>query len=282
MLIMSNYLRIGFLKAIDPKIMKNSRFTLNQDAIIQHFKKMTEGKKQTEEQKEPKESNIESTEEEKAEISELEAVLQNLDASFSRVAAIPDPVKREYRLLKEAKRLDMPAESYRRLFENYFLDRASKKQEYSWLKPVKFLDQRLGDFVKWCENVSLYSLATVIGQFTLLAAMGAYFMEAPQRRQEAIDTARQEIRNQKEVVYSESRMDAMQLLNKNCESILGEQAPKANLEGIELNKCYKFQLGAATFAQWPPQFYRYEGFNLSQINLAGADLKGANLEGANL
>jgi len=267
---------------IRSKIMKTPRFNLNQADLIKHFKKMTAGKKQTEEEKAPTDPIIERTEEEKAEISELESVLQNLDASFSRVAAIPDPVKREYRLLQEAKRLDMPAESYRRLFESYYLERLPKKQEYSWLRPFKFLDQRLGDFAKWCENVSLYSLATVIGQFTLLAAMGAYFWEAPQRQQAALDTARQEIRNQKEVVYSESRIDAIELLNKNCEGILGEQAPKANLEGIELNKCYKFQLGMATFAQWPPQFYRYEGFNLSQINLAGANLKGANLEGANL
>lgn len=251
-------------------------------------KTMTETKEPREKQQDTnpestsKNVDTESPPTEKTEVSELESVLEQLDHSFSQVAAIEDPVKREYGLFQEAKRLDIPAESYRRMFENYYLERLPKKQEYSWLKPFKFLDQRLGDFVKWCENVSLYSLATVIGQFTLLAAMGAYFWEAPQRKQEAIDTARQEIRNQKEVVYSESRIEAIELLNKNCEGILGEQAPKANLEGIKLNQCNKFQLGLATFSQWPPQFYRYEGFNLSQMNLAGANLKGANLEGANL
>ncbi|HEY9848141.1 MAG TPA: pentapeptide repeat-containing protein [Leptolyngbyaceae cyanobacterium] len=272
--------------------MKRPRFNIKQVSIKQHLQKMASGKKEIDIKKvtqnhdnvreDAQNNDPESESAEKPELSELESFLQQLDNSFSSVAAIEDSVKREYRLLQEARRLDMPAESYRRMFENYYLERLPKKEEYSWLKPVKFLDQRLGDFVKWCENVSLYSLATVIGQFTLLAAMGAYFWEAPQRRQESIDTARQEIRNQKEVVYSESRIEAMELLNKNCEGMLGEQASKANLEGLQLNQCYKFQLGLATFSQWPPQFFRNEGMNLSQMNLAGANLKGANLQGANL
>jgi uncharacterized protein YjbI with pentapeptide repeats/ABC-type sugar transport system substrate-binding protein len=222
------------------------------------------------------------SEEQKTEISEIESVLSNLDSSFGRVAAIPDPVKREYELVKEAKKLDIPIESYRRMFETYYLERFSPENKFSWRRPLHFLDQRLGEFVKWCEHLSLFSLATVIGQFTLLAAMGAYFLEAPQRQQQVIDTARQEIRNQKDMEYSQSRVESIESLNKFCESISGEQAPQANLEGIQLNQCYKFQLGLATFSQWPPQFYRYEGFNLSQMNLAGANLKGANLEGANL
>ncbi|HLO48661.1 MAG TPA: pentapeptide repeat-containing protein [Kamptonema sp.] len=232
---------------------------------------------------EEKSENGTSLPEEQAEISEVESVLMMLDASFTEVAEIKDAVKREYALMKEAKRLDIPAESYRRMFETYYLEKNSLQiPKYPWLNPFRFLDQRLGDFVKWCENVSLYSLATVIGQFTLLAAMGAYFMEAPQRQQQALTEARQEIRNQKGIEYSQSRIEAIEMLNKFCESLLGEQATNANLEGIKLNNCYHFQLGLATFAQWPPQFYRYEGFDLSQMNLAGANLKGANLEGANL
>lgn len=262
--------------------MAQQRFSLKNNSIIEKLKKLAPGKKQLDSSKETAEINAEKSPEEQAEITEIESVLQNLDTSFKRVADIPDSVKREYKLLKEAKRLDMPEASYRRLFENYYAARFAQTTKYSWLRPVEFLDQRLGDFVKWCENISLYSLATVIGQFTLLAAMGAYFMEAPQRKQEMLDGARQELRNQKSVQYSESRIEAMETLNKNCESILGEQAPNADLEGVKLNNCYKFQLGLATFAQWPPQFYRYEGFNLSQMNLAGANLKGANLEGANL
>ena len=259
--------------------MPNMRFSLKNAAIKQHLQRMTLAKKQTNNQTE---TTAETTPEEQAEISELESVLQNLDASFKRVAKIADPVKQEYKLLQEAKRLDMPAESYRRMYETYYLERLPNQTKHKWLNPFKFLDQRLGDFVKWCENISLYSLATLIGQFTLLAAMGAYFLEAPQRRQELLDSAREEIRNQKGVEYSESRIEALETLNKYCESLLGEQAPNANLEGVKLNQCYKFQLALATFAKWPPQFYRYEGMNLSQMNLAGANLQGANLQGANL
>lgn len=227
-------------------------------------------------------TKVENAPEQNTEISEIESVLLNLDASFSKVAAFPEPLKREYEMFKEAKKLDIPVESYRRMFENYYLDKNAKKDQYPWLKPVRFLDQRLGDFVKWCENISLYSLATVIGQFTLLAAMGTYFIEAPQRRQQAIDAARLEIRNQKDIEYSQARIEAMETLNKFCENILGEKSPQANLAGVKLNNCYQFQLGQETFSQWPSQFFKYQWFDLSQMNLAGANLKGANLEEANL
>jgi uncharacterized protein YjbI with pentapeptide repeats/ABC-type sugar transport system substrate-binding protein len=219
---------------------------------------------------------------EKGDITEIENVLIILEDSFRTVAAFEDSVEQEYELIKEAKRLDIPLESYRRMFETYQSNRAAKTFNSPLLKPIKLFDRRLGDIVKWCENLSIYSLATVIGQFTLLAAMGAYFLEGPQRQQQAIGAAREEIRDQKDVQYSQSRIDAIQSLNEMCESLLGEQLVKANLEGIQLNKCNKFQLSRETFAQWPPQLFKHEGFNLSQSNLAGANLKGANLEGANL
>ena len=254
---------------------------------IQHLKNMTAGKNKAQDIEHTQTTEITNTElspEEQAEILELETVVKNLEHSFNQVTSIEDPVKQEYKILQEAKKLDIPPETYRRMFESYCLEsgKIPKEEKYSWLNPLKFLDQRLGDFVKWCENVSLYSLATVIGQFTLLAAMGAYFIEAPQREQQALDDARLEVRNQKGVEHSDSRIEAIQKLNKSCQSLLGESAPKANLEGIELNKCYKFQLEWAGIAQWPPQFYRYEGINLSRMDLSGVNLSGANLEGANL
>lgn len=254
---------------------------------IQHLKNMTAGKNKAQDIEHTQTTEITNTElspEEQAEILELETVVKNLEHSFNQVTSIEDPVKQEYKILQEAKKLDIPPETYRRMFESYCLEsgKVLKEEKYSWLNPLRFLDQRLGDFVKWCENVSLYSLATVIGQFTLLAAMGAYFIEAPQREQQALDDARLEVRNQKGVEHSDSRIEAIEKLNKSCQSLLGESAPKANLEGIELNKCYKFQLEWAGIAQWPPQFYRYEGINLSRMDLSGVNLSGANLEGANL
>ena len=155
---------------------------------IQHLKNMTAGKNKAQDIENTQTTEITNTElspEEQAEILELETVVKNLEHSFNQVTSIEDPVKQEYKILQEAKKLDIPPETYRRMFESYCLEsgKIPKEEKYSWLNPLKFLDQRLGDFVKWCENVSLYSLATVIGQFTLLAAMGAYFIEAPQREQ---------------------------------------------------------------------------------------------------
>jgi uncharacterized protein YjbI with pentapeptide repeats/ABC-type sugar transport system substrate-binding protein len=36
------------------------------------------------------------------------------------------------------------------------------------------------------------------------------------------------------------------------------------------------------FAKWPPQFFKYQGFDLSYANLQNSNLNGANLEGADL
>ncbi len=261
--------------------MSKRRFYLKNIEIIEKIKQITQRKNQTETQTKTKET-VEITPEEKAEISELESVLQTLDSSFKRVASIEDPVKQEYKLLQEAKRMEIPAESYRRMFETYYLERLPSENQNPWLKPLKSMDQQLGNFVKWCENVSLYGLAAVIGQWTLLAAMGAYFLEAPMREQQMLDAAREELRDQKDFEYSQSRIKAVELLNKYCQTLVGEQAPKANLENINLNQCYKLQLGLETFAKWPPQLYKYEGIDLSHMNLAGANFKGANLQGANL
>lgn len=139
--------------------MSKRRFYIKNVQIIEQIKKITQRQKPT--GTKPKDT-VEITPEEKAEISELESVLQTLDSSFKRVASIEDPVKREYKLFQEAKRMEIPAESYRRMFETYYLERLPSENQPPWVKPIKSIDQRLGNFVKWSENISLYGLATVI------------------------------------------------------------------------------------------------------------------------
>lgn len=230
----------------------------------------------------PHSSDLHELLNEKMALSDLEAILTSLEKSFQTVSSLEDPLKQEYEIVKEAKNLDIPLDSYRRMFETYQANRVSNKVEIPLIRPFKLFDQRLGDVVKWCENLSIYGLATVIGQLTLLVAMGAYFLEGPQRRQESINNAREEIREQKDVKYSQSRIQSLEPLNKLCESLLGGKIEKANLEEIKLNQCYQFKLDRKTFFQWPPQIFHYKGFNLSWSNLAGVNLKGANLEGINL
>jgi len=48
----------------------------------------------------------------KQDISNVENAFFQFDASFDKVAAITDPIKREYELIQEAKRLEIPVDSY--------------------------------------------------------------------------------------------------------------------------------------------------------------------------
>ena len=215
-------------------------------------------------------------------ISNLESKFLELNESFDKIAAIKDSVNREYELIQEAKKQDIPVKSYRRMFETYCQSLQNAIETKSLLKPVSWLDHRFGNFVDWLGNISLIKFSILMGEATLLAAMISYVTEAPKRQEQAISDARETIKNHRTQVYTESRTDALDLLNSNCAGIIGIEAPKASLPKIELNKCYEFRLNSQTFAQWPPQFYQYKGIDMSYGNLAGADMEGANLKGANL
>jgi len=212
----------------------------------------------------------------------IETKFLQLNTSFEKVEAVENAVNQENELIKEAKRLEIPLENYRRMFESYRQSLDNSLKLKSLLKPVSWLDNRFGNFVDWLGNISLIKLSVLIGEATLLVAMVSYITDAPQREQQAINDARDAIRDRQDQVYTQSRIDALKFLNNSCASVIGIAAPKASMPKLELNNCYKFQLNLQTFAQWPPQFYRYQGMDMSYGNLAGADLKGANLKGANL
>ncbi|OCR00004.1 hypothetical protein BCD67_02565 [Oscillatoriales cyanobacterium USR001] len=215
-------------------------------------------------------------------MSKIEARFLELNTSFEQAALIQNPVNQEYEIIKEAKRLHIPVESYRRMLESYCKSLDNSVKAKSLLKPVSWLDHRFGDFVEWLAHISIVKFSILIGEATLLAAMMSYVTDAPKREQEGINDARQTIIDRQDQIYTQARIDALKFLNNGCASIIGIQAPKASMPKIELNNCYKFQLNAQTFAQWPPQFYRYQGMDMSRGNLQGADLEGANLKGANL
>jgi uncharacterized protein YjbI with pentapeptide repeats/ABC-type sugar transport system substrate-binding protein len=204
-----------------------------------------------------------------------------INKSFSYINSINDPILREYEMIQECKRLDIPLESYLRLLEEYLRVNEDAKLNNKLLKPVKFMDQRLGDFVAWCEQISLYKLSVVVGQATLLLAMGSYFTDAPQRHQQALNDAKKMILDNAKLRYNESRIEAFEFLNQNCTSMVGIESPNADISNIALNKCYEFHIDFENFLKKPILFH-YKGAKLSHANLEGANLAGANLAGANL
>lgn len=125
-----------------------------------------------------------------------------INKSFSYINSINDPILREYEMIQECKRLDIPLESYRRLLEEYLIVNEHTKLNNKVLKPVKFMDQRLGEFVAWCEQISLYKLSVVVGQATLLLAMGSYITDAPQRQQQELNDAKKMILDNVDLRYN--------------------------------------------------------------------------------
>ena len=230
--------------------------------------------------------------EQEKEAFKLKNNLQVLLDSFNRIAAISDSVEQEYAINQEAKQLDISPESYRRMFENYGKPKKTPSKFDPVIKPVSIADKKVGDFIAWFQSISIFKLTTVFSEITLLVAMLSFFVDAPRRHQEAINDAQQVVEAAKEKTYSQARIDALTDLNKYCVSVTGVSAVKAELKGIELNKCYIYPEIREIFSQWPPLFSKYQGFDLSYANLQGAnledanlkrvDLRGANLEGANL
>jgi uncharacterized protein YjbI with pentapeptide repeats/ABC-type sugar transport system substrate-binding protein len=208
-------------------------------------------------------------------------VFTAINQSCSYINSIDNSIQREYEMIQECKRLDIPLESYRRLLEEYLRVDEDAELNNKVLKPVKFIDQRLGDFVAWCEQISLYKLSVVVGQATLLLAMGSYVTDAPQRQQQELNDAKKMILDHANLRYNESRIEAFEFLNQNCESMVGIQSPNANMPNIALNKCYEFRIDLENFLKKPILFH-YKGVNLGHANLLGANLAGANLAGANL
>ncbi|MBD2136570.1 pentapeptide repeat-containing protein [Anabaena sp. FACHB-1237] len=213
--------------------------------------------------------------------SPVELTLTEVNESFNYIKSIHNHIKREYEIIKEAKRLDIPPDSYRRLLEAYIASNETSLFNSTLLKPVKFMDRCLGDFVQWCENISLYKLTVVLGQGTLLLAMGSYFIDGPQRKEQALNDAKKLILDSSSLEFNSQRIDAFEFLNKNCTTLVGIEAPKAYMPNLQLNKCYELKIDWQTFFQ-KPRLFHYQGAEIRYANLAGANLQGANLKNANL
>ena len=206
---------------------------------------------------------------------------QGLKDSFERVLGIDDYVQRSQTIILEATILNIPPEQYVEKLAQYLnLHMEETHSNVALLKPVKIFDTKMSDFVTWLENISIIKLAAVLGEGALLFAIISYIVAIPQRREALIRENRQIVVDHSEQTHSKGRINALQSLNKFCSNISGIEAPLAQMPGIELNHCYKFQ-GFGTFKQFPWQFFRYLGANLDYSNLTGANLAGANLEKVN-
>ncbi|MFB2968564.1 pentapeptide repeat-containing protein [Aerosakkonema sp. BLCC-F183] len=204
--------------------------------------------------------------------------IDELRESFTKVYDGPDRLQREYDLAREAERLNMPLDTYRRFYElrgEEPIDPYPKPKNWreigsTWAKWLIHLPKKKKLALLRKGVFKLVQSGVVI---TVVCAFGSYIWEAPKRQKQVHYQAWQIINSAKERT-SGGRIEALQDLNDDGVSLAGLNAKgvflaKINLEGADL---YKAELSEAYL----------DRANLAKANLIGASLTNASLSQANL
>lgn len=200
--------------------------------------------------------------------------IDELRESFNRVYYGPDRLQREYDLVREAERLGVPLDTYRRLYElrgEEHIDPYPKPKHW-WRTP--------GDWSKWVWHLptkkklalsrkGVLKLVQSGVVLTIAIGIGRYVWEAPSREKQKHYQAWQVINSAAGQKTSGGRIEALQDLNSDKVSLAGLDVKGANLEGINLHlsKLFNVDLTSA---------------NLENANLNNTFLIKANLSNADL
>lgn len=177
--------------------------------------------------------------------------IDELKESFNRIYDGPDHLQHEYDIVREAQRLNMPVDIYRRFYDL----RAEEKRKFLSRKGIFWL------------------------LLTGVVVLGHYILEAPTRQKQAHYQAWQMINSASGQEASGGRIEAMQDLAKDGVSMQSLHAPEAHLGSIKLKNA-NLTNADLKFAHLEGADLR--GVNLTNAHLEGADLQGANFQGANL
>ena len=202
---------------------------------------------------------------------QAEVDLQDLLQSFAAVLAEDDPVRRKIKLLREAERLGLGADTYGGL-----LELSTRRKAPRWL-----LEHYTERVVEWLQNLSLFSLLEYVGRLAILLAIVSFFVELPERRKQRDYEAWNTVDQARGRRYSHARIDALERLNKDCLSLEGLDAAGGQLAGLRLDRCYRLP-GGSLFGPLLPRLFRRQGADLTGARLDGADLARARLPGAEL
>ncbi|MEM7594323.1 MAG: pentapeptide repeat-containing protein, partial [Cyanobacteria bacterium P01_A01_bin.83] len=225
----------------------------------------------------------------------MEALLQ----SFKIIASLPESEIRQQKIREASAMFQLSEVSYRRQLQRYLSTKGyqntakyqttSAKSQLntpvaSWLKPVSLLDTKVSDLVDFLKGLSLIKLSAVLGEAALLFAMVSYIVTIPGRERQQIQKAR-EILLHKGHKYSQSRIVALELLDKECADNPGLMAPNAQLVNLEIVGCSRWSfnlqsLRGGSFRSWKPM--DLSNSILAEANLSNADLTGTNLSGSDL
>lgn len=225
--------------------------------------------------------------------------IDNLFQSFEMIADLAEEEIRQQKIREAAAKFDLSEVAYQKQFKRYLGTKAYQAKNKSLvpsqevptasvtplLKPFSFLDTKVSDFVDSFKQVSLVKLSAVLGESALLFAMISYIITIPSRHQLQVQKAREILLQSTERKYDQSRIAALQVLDKRCAGNPGLVSPKAHLANLVLVGCSRWSFSLQSFTQlsfrfWQPMDLSYS--RLAEADLSNARLTGANLEGSDL
>jgi BTB/POZ domain-containing protein KCTD9 len=206
-----------------------------------------------------------------------------LRASFKNISDTPDRLQHEYDMTREAKRLDIPVDEYRRYYD------LRGHESFIEELPKTKLNDRVMWWVKqlsWKFIVKHRStIGAIAGALPVITGAAQYVSEGQQRTKQAQYQAWQIINSAKvEESSSAGRILALQDLVKYDVNLARVDVRNAHLVGIQLSnaKLNEAQLNNVNFNKAKLNNANLAGAKLIFAKFSGADLDGANLTGADL
>jgi BTB/POZ domain-containing protein KCTD9 len=200
--------------------------------------------------------------------------------SFDNIYDGPDEYQREYDLIRASAELNMPLDSYRRLYNLRDEEQISAypKSRNILLRAKYFLDlpsQKIFSLLKKRLSPLVQNGAIL----AFVATGGKYLLEAPQRTEQAHHQAWQIIDAAQGQKASGGRIEALQALNKDGIDLHGLDISSVYLAKIELHKAV---LKSANLTDTKLDKAILTEANLTDAKLDKAILTEANLTDANL
>jgi BTB/POZ domain-containing protein KCTD9 len=220
--------------------------------------------------------------------------IEELKKSFGRVYDGANRLQREYDLVKEAQKLDIPFEIYRHLYE---LRQEEHIEPYP--KP-KHWQETPGKWSEWFirlpKNKKLFLFRKGIIKLvqsgvaiTAIVGLVNYIIEVPKRQKQSHYQAWQIINSAVGQQGNGGRIEALQDLNSDGVNLQGLTVIDANLSGINLKKAnlayanfQKNTIQQANLQEAKLYYANLQKAYFYETNLQGANLQGANLQEANL
>lgn len=169
--------------------------------------------------------------------------IEELKESFARVYDGPDRLRREYDIVVEAERLNMPLDTYRDLYQYRSEEPIDPyPQSKSW-------QQVPGDWANWFKHLPIQTKKALFRKgvvqlvqsgvaITIVFALTQYIWDAPARKKQTHYQAWQIINSAKGHSTNAGRNDALQDLNQDGVSLRSHSRNKADwggkLVGIQL------------------------------------------------